>query len=183
MNIPLDRPSSPSLLAAVSTQVVAEGAPPGGDNQLAIEDGDVLCTLASAIRALSSEFAASRMAAIEELQKAITLWEDLIEQGPDDPGPVQFMVLARTRLSDVYTSQGKLLESMLARLEQKMDNALMKPPATALQAQGIALFCLLLSAVVAGAALTFGMMHFLTSETTCHERLMPKSFALWGSKP
>ena len=52
-------------------------------------------------------------AAIEELEKAIALWEDMIEQRPDDLMPVQFMVLARTRLSDVYTSQGKLLDSML----------------------------------------------------------------------
>ena len=51
--------------------------------------------------------------AIEELQKAITLWEGVIETRPDDLMPVQFMVLARTRLSDVYTSQGKLLDSML----------------------------------------------------------------------
>ena len=65
--------------------------------------------------------------AVDELKKAIALWEDMVEQQPDDLMPVQFMVLARARLSDVYTSQGKLMESMLVlepsatRLEEVLE--------------------------------------------------------------
>ena len=67
-------------------------------------------------------------AAIEELQDAIVLWEQLVEQSPDDLSRVQYLVLACSRLASVYKGQDRHLEAMhvlepaATQLEEKLND-------------------------------------------------------------
>jgi tetratricopeptide (TPR) repeat protein len=66
--------------------------------------------------------------AIEELETAILLWEELVEANPEEFSRVQHLALARDRLADVYKAQDRypeailVLESARIQLEQVLRN-------------------------------------------------------------
>lgn len=71
--------------------------------------------------------------AVEELKRAIELWRDLVTVNPGELGRVQYLALARSRLSDVYQVQGKYLEAvhMLELATQSLEEVLEGQPENA----------------------------------------------------
>jgi len=88
--------------------------------------GRARITLAEVLGGRSQDNLGQYDEAIEELQGAIVLWEQLVEQSPDDLSRAQFLVLARSRLADVYQGQDRHLEAMhvlepaATQLEEKL---------------------------------------------------------------
>ncbi|MDG2292203.1 MAG: serine/threonine-protein kinase, partial [Phycisphaerales bacterium] len=68
--------------------------------------------------------------AVEELKSAIALWNDLVEANPEELGRVQFLALARSRLSDVYQTQERYLEAvrMLELATESLEEVLERQP-------------------------------------------------------